>query len=472
MQIAIIVAYIAIMLIVSLYYAKKEVTTNEDLVVAGQRLPLIVLISTLLATWVGSGTVIGGASFVYQYGPLASLFFFAGGPLGIIVLYFIAGKARELSKYTVPQLLELRFGKSTKNIAALFIVLAYIGIASYQFIGGGYILNVTIGLEAESGALIVAFIVIFLAMTGGMFSIAYTDLLSTILIIGGFVIAIPFVLSEVGGMDVLQGELPATQSLWNGGLSFTQLIGFFLPTFLLILGDQNMYQRFASANSVKTARLSTVGFFVGNIVIIGLAMFLATAAIVLFPAIEPDTAILQIAGNTVPLLVGSLMLAAATAFMITTANSYLLSSASNIVYDLYEAITGKELALKKQLLFTRITILLVGILAYFLGVYFPSVLEIQMYSYTMYGAALTPVILASFFWARATKAGAIGAILTGGGMTLIWEIVLDKPLGWNSVLVALPLAVLVLVVVSLFTQKTINQKEREQVHESFSNTNQ
>lgn len=58
---------------------KKEVTTNEDLVVAGQRLPLIVLISTLLATWVGSGTVIGGASFVYQYGPIASLFFFAGG---------------------------------------------------------------------------------------------------------------------------------------------------------------------------------------------------------------------------------------------------------------------------------------------------------------------------------------------------------------------------------------------------------
>ncbi|MCQ6268389.1 hypothetical protein M1K46_22640 [Fictibacillus sp. WQ 8-8] len=77
--------------------------------------------------------------------------------------------------------------------------------------------------------------------------------------------------------------------------------------------------------------------------------------------------------------------------------------------------------------------IILGILAYAMGQFFPSVLSIQMYSYTMYGAAITPTILASFLWKRATTAGAISSIITGGLATLIWELVLGKPMGWNSI---------------------------------------
>ena len=76
-----------------------------------------------------------------------------------------------------------------------------------------------------------------------------------------------------------------------------------------------------------------------------------------------------------------------------------------------------------------------------------------MYSYTMYGAAITPAILASFLWKRATGVGAMASIITGGAATLIWELVLNKPLGWNSVLFALPLSILALVIFSLVSKK-------------------
>src|SRR5699024_6622840 len=96
-------------------------------------LPLPVLIGTLLATFVGSGTVVGGASFIYQYGPFAAIFNLSGSVIGMMILYFIASKIRSGGNYTVPQMMEKRFGLVTRLISSIFILLAYIGITAYQF---------------------------------------------------------------------------------------------------------------------------------------------------------------------------------------------------------------------------------------------------------------------------------------------------------------------------------------------------
>lgn len=76
-----------------------------------------------------------------------------------------------------------------------------------------------------------------------------------------------------------------------------------------------------------------------------------------------------------------------------------------------------------------------------------------MYSYTMYGAAITPVVMATFFWKRANTAGALASIITGGMATLFWELVLNKPFDWNSVLFSLPLSVAALIIITLLTSK-------------------
>jgi solute:Na+ symporter, SSS family len=451
LHIIVVALYLVLMVVLGIYFARKEVKTSEDFMVAGRRLPKIVLIGTLLATWVGSGTVVGGASFIYQYGPFAAILYFAGAPVGILILYFLADKARSLTKYTVPEMLEVRFGKKTRLISAVFILLAYVGITSYQFIGGGYVLNITTGIPVEVGTLITAFIVIFLATTGGLFSVAYTDFLSSFLIVFGFLIGIPFALSAVGGFEGIAASLPDHKLTWTGGLTIPQIIGFFLPTLLLILGDQNMYQRFSSAKDPENAKKSTIGFFLGDVLVMFLAILLATCSIVLFPNIPPDTAILELAANGFPTVIGSLTLAASVAFIITTGNSYLLSCAGNLVYDLIREFKKSSFTEEKLLSLNRIAVILLGVFAYSLGQFFPSVLSIQMYSYTMYGATVTPTILASFLWKRATTSGALASIITGGLATLFWELILHKPMGWNSVLFSLPLSILALIVVSLLT---------------------
>ncbi|MFD1416860.1 sodium:solute symporter family protein [Oceanobacillus jeddahense] len=446
-----VIAYLVFMALLGVYFSKKSIKNSEDFIVAGRSLPLLVVIGTLLATAVGSGTVIGGASFIYQYGPIAAIFNLSGGFLAALVLFFIAGKVRKGGSYTVPQMIEIRFGSKARLIASLLIIFAYVGIAAYQFTGGAYVLQLTIGVPLEVGTLIMAALVIFLTVSGGLFSVAYTDAISAFLIIVGFLIGVPYVLNEVGWLSGLASSLPSTQASWNGGLSIPQLIGFFLPLFLLILGDQNMYQRFSASKNESVAKKSTIGFFITNVIVIALTIILATTAIVIFPNITPDTAILEIAVSGVPVAIGMFILSAAVAFLITTATSYLLSASGNVVYDLVQKYSKTQISDKKLLWLNRSTVLTLGILAYVLGQFFPSVLAMQMYAYTMYGAALTPAILATLLWKKATTAGIISSMIAGGVGTILWEIVWDKPFDWNSVLFALPLSLLALIIVSSLT---------------------
>jgi SSS family solute:Na+ symporter len=300
------------------------------------------------------------------------------------------------------------------------------------------------------GSAITALFIVFLALTGGLFSVAYTDALSAVLILFGLVFGLPFALEAAGGLDFLR-ELPPMKRSWTGGLTVTQTLGYFLPLLLLILGEQNMYQRFAAARDTATAKRANIGFFAGAVVVLTLVTLLASAAVVLYPGIHPDTAVLNIAMGSLPFLIGAPLLAAAVAFIITTGDSYLLSCSTNVTHDFYVRFVNPQASQVRQLWVTRGVVLCLGIVAWVLGTFFPSVLAIQMYSYTMYGAAITPAVLAALLWKRATRAGGIASILLGGGGTLLWELGLDKPLGWNSILFSLPLSVAALVLVSLAT---------------------
>ncbi len=449
----VIFAYLLLMGGLGIWFAKRRVHTGDEFMLAGRSLPLWVMMGTLLATWVGSGTVVGGAAFTYQHGPLATVFFYAGVPIGIVILYFfLAEKVRDLATYTIPEVLERRYGPAARVLAALCILFAYVGITSYQFIGGGYVLHLTTGIPVDLGSAITAVFIVFLALTGGLFSVAYTDALSALLILFGLVVGLPFAMAHAGGLGFFH-DLPPTRRTWTGGLSTVQTLGYFLPLLMLILGEQNMYQRFAAARDSATAKKSNIGFFVGAVVVLTLATLMSSTAVILFPDITPDTAILRVALGSMPFVVGAPLLAAAVAFIVTTGDSYLLSCSTNVTHDFWVRFVDPDASQTKRLWITRGVVLFLGVVSWVLGTFFPSVLSIQMYSYTMYGAAITPAVLAAILWKRATPAGGVASIVLGGAGTLFWEIGLHKPGDLNSILFSLPLSVIALVVVSLVTPR-------------------
>ena len=143
------------------------VKNRNDFLVAGRSLPWPLLVFTLLSSWIGAGSLFAGAELAYKNG-FAALWQSAGGWVGLVVIYFVAGRARRFAKFTIPDLLEARYNAAARVLATIAIVISYVTITSYQFKAGGDILHLIFpSLERDTGMYVVsAFVIAFTAAAG------------------------------------------------------------------------------------------------------------------------------------------------------------------------------------------------------------------------------------------------------------------------------------------------------------------
>lgn len=451
-----VVLYLVGVLGVGLYLTKKKVKNSDDFAVANRSLPTIVLIGTLLATWCGAGGITGSANLIWRNGPLFGILVFMGAPIGMLLLYLVSGRVREATTYTIPELFEIRYGTAARVIATVCIVLGYVGILSSQFTAAGNLINLTTGVSLNTAVIVSGLIMLVLAVTGGMVSVAYTDAIGAFLFVGGFLVAIPMLSGQVdGGFTGLFANLPEGRNSFIGSLNFVQAIGYIFPIFFLVLGDQNMIQRMGAAKDVKTAKQSGIGLVISEVVVCALIITLTTTGIYLLPNIErPDTVIFQLAVNFLPPLFGGIIMASCMSFIITTGDSYILTISSNVTYDIWHRFFHRDATDREKLMTLRISAVAISVLAYVMGRFFPDILSVQMYAYSMYGASVTPALVCALFAKNVTKAGGICGILAGGVGTIIWEIALKSPFGIKSAIITVPLSFAVIFIVSAVTKES------------------
>jgi SSS family solute:Na+ symporter/sodium/proline symporter len=435
--------------------------TKADYLVAGRSLPAIVLVFTLLSSWIGSGSLLGGAENAYKHG-MAALWQGGGGWAGLLLIYFIAPRARRLAEFTIPDLLEARYNQTARVLGVIAILFAYTAITSYQLIGGGDILHLVFpaAISADMGKYLIAGFVIVFTAIAGMASVAYMDLFIGILATVTLLAALPFVLHEAGGWHAVHVALPATHFQVLGDFSFAQAMEIFLPTMLLMLGNQSMYQKFFSAKSERDARNAVVGWIIGTVILETVIVVLAVVASVLFPTGEvherPREILAYTALHGLPVWLGALLMGAIFAKIISTANNYLFSPATNLVNDVFSRYIAPNASDKKVLLVSRLMVVLLGVWALYQALGTKSVLAKTLYAYTIYAAALTPVILAAFYSKRVNAYGAVSAIGAGTFVTVLWDGVLKHHApailaNRDAIFPALLAAVVCLVVVSLVT---------------------
>ena len=448
-------AYLFLLMIYGLVIAHKKVKTADDMVTGGHRIPFIILVGSLLATWCGGGGITGNASIIYNGGPWVGAITFAAPPIGIILLYFIAGKVRKSNKVTVPEIMGARYGQSASIISAVCVMLAYVGVLATQLKAAADILVLlcsSSGVEISRGLALVicTTIIVVITVGGGLVSVAYSDAISALIMIGGFFIAIPILISVANAQGAV---LPPEKTTLTGGMSGWELLGYFLPSLALMLGDQNMLQRFASAKNSTEAKKSNIGMFIGEILVIVSIIAVVTQAARLYPTLDtPSNVIFQVSVDYLPMAFGALIMCACMAFIVTTADSYLLSSATNLTNDIYVKYIRKDATDKQKMLVLRGTIVVFSVIAVALTLYFPTVLSLQMTAYTMYGAAITPAILFALFSKKVTPAAGIAGILVGGLATIVWTL-MGTPYGIQCAIGAVPASVIAILVVSAVTPK-------------------
>ena len=168
-----VLAVITVVLLAVALYRASQAKTKADYLVAGRSLPAAVLVLTLLTSWIGAGSLFAGAENAYRNG-FAALWQPAGGWLGLLLIYFIAPRARKFAQFTLPDLLEARYNQTARGLGTFAILAAYAGITSYQFKGGGNVLHLIFPetVTPELGTYIIAAFVIFTTALAGMSSVA------------------------------------------------------------------------------------------------------------------------------------------------------------------------------------------------------------------------------------------------------------------------------------------------------------
>jgi SSS family solute:Na+ symporter len=460
-----ILLYLVFLFLFGLRFVKR-LKKKEDFLVAGRTLTAPVLVGTLLATWIGSGDIFSVSDLSYNHG-YSSLIGSAGGWVGIIVAFFIAGRVRRFGQFTVPDILEARYNHWARILATVTTIIAFVTIVSYQFRGGGLVLEIiTQGrISYKQGIIIVAVFVITYTMLAGMMSVAYLDIFNGLLMITAFFVAIPFLLHNAGGVSQVAANVTPRAHSFLGNMGWLQAFGYFFPTLLLALGNGNMYQRFFSAKNEGEARKSVIGWVIGviflgigiqSIAVIGSSMFKGLSDT------EASSIIVLAAYRGVPVVIGCALMAAIVAIIISTANSFLLVPATNVVRDIYQRFINPDLSDKKMILFSRLVVIVLGAVAFVLIFFFRRILDAAYAAYTVYGAGITPALMATFFWKRATVWGGVFSILGGMITTIIWEVIGNMQdallLGVPAVYPALVVSVGLLIGVSLASPKPSPEK--------------
>lgn len=461
-------------------YKARSVKSSEDFMVAGRTLPWYILVGTLLATWIGSGSLFAGAGLGYRNGPSA-LWSSVGAWLGIVMVFFIARRIRNFGQVTIPDIFHARYGQVAATLATITTVIAYLTIVSYQFKGGGRVLEiVTSGaIDVPTGIVITAVFAVLYTVLAGMLSVVYTDVVNGVLMLIGCITTLGYMIWRVGGLDEVLATAETTGKLelfghWasesaSGASGPIIALSIGVPTMLLLLGDANMYQRIFSARDGGSARKAILFWVIGVTLLESCICFIGlTGSTAASQGLIPDLAssgkeatefiIPTLALDVMPVALGMILVATMMAVIVSTADSFLLIPATNLTKNVYQRFLAPE-ASEGQIVFTsRVFVLGLGVMAYLLVDQFPTVLAAAYTAYLIYGASITPALLAAFLWRRATSQGAVASIASGAGVTLLWKFGISPEVmaTWSPFLQeptfpAAGLSLLALVLVSLMT---------------------
>jgi sodium/proline symporter len=443
--IAIMAVYITLVISWGIFQGRK-VKTGSDYAIAGRKLPGWAAALSERATGESSWALLGLPGAAYATG-LTEIWTAIGCVAGIVSAWlFLAWRLRdEAEKYNVTTFTEYisakhgETGRTIRIISSSAIVFFFFFYVGAQFLGGGKTLFTLFGLKPAAGALITAAIIVPYTIYGGFRSVVYTDVIQAIMMI------ITLIAGPIVGLIYIMnghGEFAAgiSEALIRSGDSYISLTGLakgfgaglvitggFSWFFGYLGGQPQLSMRFmAIRDSQQAKKARNIGIAWTLIAYIG-ALSIGWIGIAIFgPAglSDPEYVMPSVILRLFPPVIAGLLIAGAIAAMISTADSLLILSATevsqNLLTDKDKTSRGEETGrtLRRQ----RTTTATIAIIALALSYVSPSKLIFTIVSYVWAGIGCTfsVVILFTLFWPKFHGRAAIITIVTGILFTIFW----------------------------------------------------
>jgi solute:Na+ symporter, SSS family len=475
MLITSVVIYMALTIAIGLW-AAKNVHNSKDYLVAGRSLPLPINMATVFATWFGAETVLSVSATFAKDGLVG----IPGDPFGasaclIIAAICFARVFYRMNLMTLGDFYRKRYDSRIEVLTSVCVSVSYLGWTSAQLTALGLVIWILSGgaLTLSQGILIGAAIVLVYTIFGGMWSIAFTDMLQTVVIIIGLTIVAVFLGNMAGGAGhvistaAAEGKLQFFPS--GGWAEWLTFIAGFVTIALGSIPQQDVFMRMTSAKDENTAVKGTVYGGVIYFFFAFVPMFIAFAALMIDPnlrelfksedAREIQRVLPDIILNKTPIWIQILFFGALLSAIMSTASGALLAPTAiftnNVIKPFVPQMT--DAALLKTVRVVLIAFC-VAALVFALNSTQTMYQMIQnAYKVTLAGA-FVPLFF-GVFWKRANSAGAAASIFFGLGTWIMAELVGSGVM--PPQLIGLFFSAVAMVVVSIVTEKAFPSKHHE-----------
>ncbi|CAH9057447.1 Sodium/glucose cotransporter [Pseudoalteromonas sp. CIP111854] len=452
------VAYLLGMVLISWFVSRWQ-RSSDDYLLAGRKVPFFLTLGTTVATMVGTGSSMGAVGFAYQHAWAGSLYGI-GGALGILLLAWLFAPVRQQGFATMSEELASYVDNKeiVKKILALLIYAASIGWLGAHLIGGGMYLAWLTGVGEVSAKLIIGIGLAIYVTLGGYSAVVWTDAIQAIILFVGFLLMAYFAVDFIGGWGALSQNNIATS---NGILSYQSIgvipaVSMSLAVLVGVLATPSFRQRIYAANNVKSIRRS---FFISGGLYLGFSLIPAVIGICAYLINDnldnAAYAFPYIALNTLPLAIGGFILLAGISATLSSASSDAIAGVSVLISDIYQWLFDATIPATKQLLVSRIAMLMTVFTALALALLSNDIISYITKMVSVVLAGLCVMGLLGRFWQKYTWQGSL-ATLVGGSVTAI---LIGANHSWlsyfgNPIIPALCSASLLGILVSVFTKKS------------------
>lgn len=361
---------------------------------------------------------------------------------------------------TIPDYLENRFGDKSKVlrvISASFILFFFLIYTSSGFVAGATLFETVFGLDYQIALTIGAVIVISYTFLGGYLAVSWTDFFQGILMFCAIVIVPVAGIITLGGfsqtVDIIKSAEPMVFNMFKdftgnslAGIAIISSLAWGLGYF----GQPHILVRFMgikSAEEIKKARLIAM---IWVIICLTAAVAVGIVGKGLVTNLEDaETIFMTMVSLTFHPVIAGILLAAILAAVMSTADSQLLVTASAISEDFYKVLFRKNATNKELLLVSRITVIVVAIIAYIIASNpTNSVMGLVSYAWAGFGATFGPVIIMSLYWKKMNRWGALSGLVLGGITTIVFK---SLNTSLYEIVPGFIVAIVAVVVVSLLT---------------------
>ncbi|ADJ16119.1 sodium/proline symporter [Halalkalicoccus jeotgali] len=416
-------------------YASRLTDSVGDYVIGGRQIGPVVTGFSERASEMSGWLTLGVPGDAYNTGIMA---FYNG--LGMIPadLFAWAGIAKRLRKYTeivravtLPTFFETRLQDDSgliKATSAAVLLIFEGGYVGAQIVAAGVLLEVLTGVAPWIGIVVGGIIVVGYTMLGGYFAVAWSDYFQGAIILAAF-IALPVLAFGAYGLPfegVVQNGGEAMVSITAGATGWAAVFGIisYAAIGLGIPGNPHVMVRFMGIDRVKNIRLAAVVAQLFMFVAYIGAAFVGLYAFAVFGGgIAGDDVMPRLTLELFPGVIAGIVLAAALAAMMSSADSQLLVATSAVVEDVYHGFLDREATEADLVRYSRITTLALGaasIAFAFLARDTPVYTLVLDYAWGGLGAAIGPTLVAALWWKGVTAEGSVASMIVGATTMILW----------------------------------------------------